>query len=164
MDQTSKDGLSPIANPIVRKLLGRAFLHEDRFTEALHVFINILQEKPDDCDTLLILGNLYRAAGWEEPHPLLPEAVRRLLIHLTPAGTLPGGLANARQAADFLLTPGHTSSLSEWNELQPEELKLMPALVELNIRRAQARGQVETAEALRSLQIILASQAGGQSR
>jgi len=51
------------ANCKVRKLLGRAYLHENRVSEALEVYLGILKDYPDDADVLMILGNLYRLAG-----------------------------------------------------------------------------------------------------
>lgn len=63
MDSAAIDFLSKSPNRKVHKLLGRAYLHENRIEEALDVYLGILRDHPDDPDVLLILGNLYRLAG-----------------------------------------------------------------------------------------------------
>lgn len=63
MDHSAIDFLSKSANRKVRKLLGRAYLRENRIGEALEVYQGLLAEIPDDTDVLMILGNLYRLAG-----------------------------------------------------------------------------------------------------
>jgi tetratricopeptide (TPR) repeat protein len=47
----------------VRKILGRTYLNDNRLSEALDVFVNILMDYPDDLETLLTLGGFYLAAG-----------------------------------------------------------------------------------------------------
>ena len=46
-----------------RKIIGRTYLQEDRLKEAIEIFLGILQDDPEDVDTLLELGNLYLAGG-----------------------------------------------------------------------------------------------------
>ena len=47
----------------VRKILGRTYLNENRLSDALDVFSKILNDYPDDVETLHILGNFYLASG-----------------------------------------------------------------------------------------------------
>jgi tetratricopeptide (TPR) repeat protein len=47
----------------VRKLVGRTYLNENRLEEALEIYSKILQDYPDDVESLLILGNVYLASG-----------------------------------------------------------------------------------------------------
>lgn len=47
----------------VRKILGRTYLNENKLSEALDIFVNILTDYPDDLETLLILGGFYLAAS-----------------------------------------------------------------------------------------------------
>ncbi|GAP09682.1 protein containing tetratricopeptide repeat [Bellilinea caldifistulae] len=65
----------------IRKTLGRSYLDENRVEEAAQLFSAILQDYPDDVDSLVAMGNLYLAAGeggqarrfyeralWLDPH------------------------------------------------------------------------------------------------
>ena len=47
----------------VRKLVGRTYINENRLEEALDIYSKILQDYPDDVESLLILGNIYLASG-----------------------------------------------------------------------------------------------------
>jgi tetratricopeptide (TPR) repeat protein len=47
----------------IRKTLGRSYLDENRVEEAAQLFSAILQDYPDDVDSLVAMGNLYLAAG-----------------------------------------------------------------------------------------------------
>jgi tetratricopeptide (TPR) repeat protein len=46
-----------------RKMMGNTYLNEDRVEEAVKVYAGLLRDYPDDCDSLLVMGNLYLAAG-----------------------------------------------------------------------------------------------------
>jgi tetratricopeptide (TPR) repeat protein len=63
MISSSAGFISKNANRKVRKLLGRAYLRENRINEALEVYLGILKDYPDDADVFVILGNLYRLSG-----------------------------------------------------------------------------------------------------
>ncbi|MDR3578295.1 MAG: tetratricopeptide repeat protein [Anaerolineaceae bacterium] len=43
--------------------MGRTYLNENRLEEALEIYSKILQDYPDDVESLLILGNIYLASG-----------------------------------------------------------------------------------------------------
>lgn len=82
---------TPVAAPDlkVRKMLGRTYLEEHRVEEAVRLFNAILQDYPDDVESLVVLGNLYLAGGdggsarrlyeralWLDPHnPALREQI-----------------------------------------------------------------------------------------
>ncbi len=73
----------------VRKMLGRTYLDEHRIEEAVRLFNAILQDYPDDVDSLVALGNLYLTGGdggsarrlyeralWLDPHnPVLRQQI-----------------------------------------------------------------------------------------
>lgn len=63
MDSSAENLVSKSANRKVRKLLGRAYLLENRMDEALNVYLSILNDYPGDGETYIILGNLYRIGG-----------------------------------------------------------------------------------------------------
>ncbi len=63
MNSFSTDSISKGANRKVRKLLGRAYLRENRIGEAIEVYLGILKDFPGDADVMITLGNLYRLAG-----------------------------------------------------------------------------------------------------
>ncbi len=187
MDSSSTDLSSKSANHKVRKLLGRAYLRENRIREALEVYAGILKDYPNDIDVLYIVGNLYRLSG----SPAAAERLYRRVLQLNPGDRL----AEAQVTGDQAETPaawdvddelsaesidclagrlqqGNTPSMVdeirsaaeersvENNGQQPEDgQQLMPALIELNIRQARAAGFPDLAEALQSLQINLARQA-----
>jgi tetratricopeptide (TPR) repeat protein len=90
IDLPVNDPLSKSANRKVRKLLGRAYLHEDRLEEALEVYLGLLADDADDSYVLTVLGNLYRLAGSLETAGRLYE--RALALD-------PGNLLIRRQAA-----------------------------------------------------------------
>jgi len=46
-----------------RKMMGITYLNEDRVEEAVTIYASLLRDYPDDCDSLLVMGNLYLAAG-----------------------------------------------------------------------------------------------------
>ncbi len=80
MNSYSTDSISKSANRKVRKLLGRAYLRENRIAEALEVYLGILNDFPDDADVLITLGNLYRLAG----SPATAERVYRQVLAANP--------------------------------------------------------------------------------
>jgi tetratricopeptide (TPR) repeat protein len=183
MDSSSTDFSSKVANHRIRKLLGRAYLRENRIREALEVYLGILKDFPNDVDVLYIIGNLYRLAG------NLPAAGRlyQRVLELSPGDRLAEKHAVAREAsastrdAQDVLAGESMETLVEHLQLRnsPSEIEeirnaaeervpdlnghpledvqqLMPALIELNIRQARAAGFLDVAEALQSLQINLA--------
>lgn len=46
-----------------RKMMGNTYLNEDRVEEAVKIYAGLLRDYPDDSDSLLVMGNLYLAAG-----------------------------------------------------------------------------------------------------
>lgn len=71
----SSDGTTKGANQRLRKLLGRAYLRENRISEALEVYLGILRDTPNDVDVLLVLGNLYRLSGQPDAAECLYQRV-----------------------------------------------------------------------------------------
>jgi glycosyltransferase involved in cell wall biosynthesis len=47
----------------IRKTLGRSYMNENRLAEALDVFSKILNDYPNDLETIMILGDIYLASG-----------------------------------------------------------------------------------------------------
>lgn len=87
------DSLSVVTAPDlkIRKKMGRSYLDENRVEEAAQLFSAILQDYPDDVESLVAMGNLYLAAGegdsarrfyeralWLEPHN---ENLRKQIEH-----------------------------------------------------------------------------------
>ncbi len=176
-----------------RKTIARTYLRADRLKDAVEIFLGILQDAPDDVDTLLDLGNLYLASGSgktaarlfrrvlelapertiikkqldlatneedsdlpEEPVSTDSEAIARLLQRLTGESEpiLEREVVNAYEMLQKILTspcPGDevANSLDEIG-------KLLPALIELNIRQARADGKAAVAEALQNVQMNIA--------
>lgn len=88
MDSSTADFISQKANRKVRKLLGRAYLRENRIGEALEVYLGILKDYPDDGDVFIVLGNLYRLAG----SPATAEKLYRRALSGNYCGSLPENL------------------------------------------------------------------------
>lgn len=186
MDPSSGDLPSKNANHKVRRLLGRAYLRENRIPEALEVFLGILKDFPNDADVLFILGNLYRLSGNSAAARLL----YRRVLEISPGDPLAEKQEAATQDEPFrLCDKADVISGNAIEELverlrslntaaQVEEIRsaadertaetngqpledkeqLLPALIELNIRQARAAGSPDLAEALQSLQINLTRQ------
>ncbi len=186
MDSSSTDFSSKGANHKVRRLLGRAYLRENRIREALEVYQGILRDNPNDVDVLFIIGNLYRLAG----NPHAARCLYQRVLELNPGDRLaerqaavvqeePGKPWNvdkvlAAEAIESLVEhlkshniPSEIEAIRNAAEERALDLnghpledvqQLMPALVELNIRQARAAGFLDVAEALQSLQINLARQ------
>lgn len=51
------------ANIKIQKTMARFYINENRFEEALEIYSRILDDRPDDVEVLMVLGNLYLAAG-----------------------------------------------------------------------------------------------------
>jgi len=77
------------ANRKLRQLLGRSYLREDRLKEALDIFLELLDDDPQDGGALLVLGNLYRVCGSCQTAARLYERV----LMLTPGHALVESLA-----------------------------------------------------------------------
>lgn len=172
----------------VRKIMGRTYLNQSKLEEALEVYAGILRDFPDDLDALIVLGNLYLAAGdsrtacsvyrraleidpqnvavsrqlelaeseegggLAEKVPTDPAAIRRLLQRLTgKTGSISD--ADLHQAAELLELILHSPNPAEQVAIHLEEIDdLLPALLELNIRQAEADGRPDLADGLRALQ------------
>ncbi|MEW6503833.1 MAG: tetratricopeptide repeat protein [Chloroflexota bacterium] len=172
----------------IRKTLGRSYLDENRVEEAAQLFSAILQDYPDDVDSLVAMGNLYLAAGegeqarrfyeralWLDPHnddlrrqiekawseswnlqsqplPNDPASVGRLLQRLT-GRQKEISEEELNRAAGLLYRILHAENPArEIAERLDEMDEILPALLEINIRQAQADGNTEIEQALRSLQ------------
>ncbi len=172
----------------IRKTLGRSYLDENRVEEAAQLFSAILQDYPDDVDSLVAMGNLYLAAGegeqarrfyeralWLDPHnddlrrqiekawseswnlqsqplPNDPASVERLLQQLT-GRQKEISEEELNRAAGLLYRILHAENPArEIAERLDEMDEILPALLEINIRQAQADGNTEIEQALRSLQ------------
>jgi len=186
MDSSSTELTTKGANHKVRKLLGRAYLRENRIPEALEVYLGILKDYPNDADVLFVLGNLYRLSG----SLIEAERLYHHVLQLNPGDRLAERLLAADiedptsgcDVSDVLSTvaiehlverlqTGKTPEQVEEIRAAAEERtvesngqshedshQLMPALIELNIRQARAAGYPDLAEALQSLQIHLSRQ------
>lgn len=119
MDSSSPDITSKGANHRLRKLLGRAYLRENRVSEALEVYFGILKDFPNDPDVLLVLGNLYRLSG----NPAAAECLVRRVVALNPGEPLA-----EKQASKF---PEDASAEWDFQEL------LSPLAVQKLIERLQ---------------------------
>lgn len=175
----------------VRKTLGRTCLDENRLEEAAHLFSAILQDYPDDVESLVAMGNLYLAAGqgeqarrfyeralwldpyneelrrriekawsesWElqsEPLPNDPLSVGQLLQRLT-GRQKEIGEDELNHAAGILYRILHAENPAREIAMRLDEMdEILPALLEINIRQAQADGNTEVEQALRALQSTL---------
>lgn len=183
----------------VRKTLGRTYLDENRVEEAAQLFSAILQDYPDDVDSLVAMGNLYLAAGegeqarrfyeralWLDPHN---EELRRQIekawseswnLHNQPLPNDPASVGHLLQrltgrqkeiseeelnrAAGILYRILHAENpAAEIAERLDEMDEILPALLEINIRQAQADGNAEIEEALRALQSAIQTQMAGRN-
>jgi tetratricopeptide (TPR) repeat protein len=189
MDFFTPSSLSRSADRKVRKLLGRSYLRANRLEEALEVFLGILTDYPEDVDVLLVVGNLYRASGSPatamqlyqrvrelrsddglaekqihllsgisaahpaEAAPFAADSIARLVERLHAADVVESGIREAADQLDGFMANDRAAGSN------PQSLRLMPALIELNVRQARAAGQTDLAEALQSLQIHLTRQA-----
>ncbi len=178
----------------IRKTLGRSCLDENRLEEAAQLFSAILQDYPDDVESLAAMGNLYLAAGegeqarrfferalWLDPHneelrrqiekawsaswdlnnpplPSGPADVGRLLQRLT-GRQKEIGEEELNRAAGLLYRILHAENPArEIAERLDEMDEILPALLEINIRQAQADGNAEIEQALRVLQSAIQAQ------
>ncbi len=178
----------------IRKTLGRSYLDENRVEEAAQLFSAILQDYPDDVDSLVAMGNLYLTAGdgeqarrfyeralWIDPHneelrrqiekswseswnlpnqPLPNDAacVGRLLQRLT-GRQKEISEDELNRAAGLLYRILHAENPArEIAERLDEMDEILPALLEINIRQAQADGNAEVEQALRALQSAIHTQ------
>jgi glycosyltransferase involved in cell wall biosynthesis len=177
----------------IRKVLGKTYLNENRLADALDVFSRILEDYPEDKETLHILGNIYLASGdgrtaktiylrasQLEPQnevirrqillaeemggddaesiPTDVSAVGRLLQRLTgaPQPVSETDILRAASLLERILASEHPADLV--TQHLDEIDQLLPALIELNIRQAQADGLPDLAESLRHLQINIQNQ------
>jgi tetratricopeptide (TPR) repeat protein len=89
----------------------------------------------------------------EEPVPTEPAAVTRLLQRLT-GKNQPIPDEEILQAAEMLRAILHSSNPANEVASHLDEIdRLLPALIELNIRQARADGKLQLAEALQNLQL-----------
>lgn len=99
------------------------------------------------------------AAGWNETTALAPATLSRLEERLICMDS-PEGRQAVCEAADVLDRLASADRASRPLGKMPEVLqRLMPALIEQNVRQARSDGLVDLAEALQSLQINLTLQA-----
>lgn len=175
----------------IRKTLGRTCLDENRLEEAAQLFSAILQDYPDDVDSLVAMGNLYLAAGqgeqarrfyeralWLDPHneelrrqiekawseswnlqneplPNDPASVGQLLQRLT-GRQKEIGEEELNRAAGILYRILHAENPAQEIAARLDEMdEILPALLEINIRQAQADGNAEVEQALCALQSTL---------
>ena len=175
----------------VRKTLGRTCLDENRLEEAAQLFSAILQDYPDDVDSLVAMGNLYLAAGqgeqarrfyeralWLDPHneelrrqiekawseswnlqneplPNDPASVGQLLQRLT-GRQKEIGEEELNRAAGVLYRILHAENPAREIAARLDEMdEILPALLEINIRQAQADGNAEVELSLRAVQSTL---------
>ncbi len=171
----------------IRKVLGKTYLNENRLADALDVFSRILEDYPEDVETLHILGNIYLASGdgrtaktiYQRASQLEPqnEVFRRQILLADEMGgddteSIPTDVSAVARLLQRLT--GDSQPISETDILRAASLlerivasdhpadlvakhldeidQLLPALIELNIRQAQADGFTELAESLRHLQ------------
>ncbi len=139
MDSSTADFISQKANRKVRKLLGRAYLRENRIGEALEVYLGILKDYPDDGDVLIVLGTLYRLAG-------SPAAAEKLYRR-----ALAGSHCNPQ--AENLLQNLQTEGHELWQVV--DELD-EPALTELVERLQRKQSPAEVDEIRMSAEHLLA--------
>ncbi len=186
MDLSTVDFPPKNANHKIRRLLGRAYLRENRIPEALEVYLGILKDDPNDVDALFILGTLYRLSG----NARAAGQLFRRVLEINPGDHLAETQAALVKEEDCLIdeaggpvsskaienlgaqlqtlhTPEFMDAIraaadertGEMNGQPLEDVQqLMPALIELNIRQARAAGYPDLAEALQSLQIHLTRQ------
>lgn len=181
----------------IRKVLGKTYLNENRLADALDVFSRILEDYPEDVETLHILGNIYLASGdgrtaktiylrasqlepqnevihrqillaeetgggVAESIPTDVSAVGRLLQRLTgaPQPVSETDILRAASLLELILASEHPADLVAQHLDEIDQL--LPALIELNIRQAQADGFPELAASLRHLQTNIQSQITGR--
>ncbi len=132
MNSFSPESISKGANRKVRKLLGRAYLRENRIGEALEVYLGILKDFPGDADVLIILGNLYRLAG----SPGTAEWIYRQVLKANPEDRL----------VEKHLALVHADTCREWEVDDALCDESMARLVE----RLQSRNTLEQVEAIRA--------------
>lgn len=181
----------------IRKVLGKTYLNENHLADALDVFSRILEDYPEDVETLHILGNIYLAGGdgrtaktiylrasQLEPQnevirrqillaeemgggdaesvPTDVSAVGRLLQRLTgsPQPISENDILRAASLLERIIASEHPAELvvKHLDEID----QLLPALIELNIRQAQADGVPDLAESLRRLQTNVQNQMAGR--
>jgi len=125
------------ANLKVRKLLGRAYLRENRIGEALEVYLGILSDYPDDADVLIILGNLYGLSGSPATAGLLYQRV----------------LAANPEAAQVIkqIQAAQEQTNREWEPADPLSEETIACLVD----RLQARTGPDRAAEIRTSAEIL---------
>lgn len=141
-------------------ILGNFYLASGDGKTAKKIYLRAQQLDPKNraVQRQIELAEEISDAGIEEPIPTELPAVSRLLQRLTGREqSIPE--EDIFRAAELLDKIVHSESPAELVALHLDEIdELMPALIELNIRQAQADGQPELAESLRSLQVNIGLQ------
>jgi tetratricopeptide (TPR) repeat protein len=137
MISSSADFISKGANRKVRKLLGRAYLRENRISEALEVYLGILKDYPGDPDVMIVLGNLYRLSG----SPSTAENLYRRVLDGNPEDHL----------AEKQALKAREQTYREWETGDP----LSAEAVECLVSRLQAKKSADQVEEIRASAEIL---------
>lgn len=141
-------------------ILGNFYLASGDGKTAKKIYLRAQQLDPKNraVQRQIELAEEISDSGIEEPVPTELPAVSRLLQRLTGREqSIPE--EDILRAAELLDKIVHSERPAELVALHLDEIdELMPALIELNIRQAQADGQFEIAESLRSLQVNIGLQ------
>ncbi len=160
MTPNSQEILSKTARRKVSLLLILSYLREERAVDALQTLKDVLTECPQDPDALMVLGVLYAAALPDQDQKrVLPAGAVQMLIDIFQTLEESEQHAASAAAAQLLDSLPMEARRADTNAALTDDMRrLMPALIERNIRRARASGEVDAAEALRSLEIALLRQ------
>lgn len=135
-------------------ILGNFYLASGDGKTAQKIYQRALQLEPDNkaIQRQVRLAEEAGDTGMEEPIPTDLPAVTRLLQRLSGVQTISEN--DIIRAATLLEKIVNSDNPAQLVALHLDEIdELLPALIELNIRQAQADGRPELAESLRNLQI-----------
>ena len=135
-------------------ILGNFYLASGDGKTAQKIYQRALQLEPDNkaIQRQVRLAEEAGDTGTEEPIPTDLPAVTRLLQRLSGVQTISEN--DIIRAATLLEKIVNSDNPAQLVALHLDEIdELLPALIELNIRQAQADGRPELAESLRNLQI-----------
>ncbi len=136
-------------------ILGNCYLASGDGKTAKNLYLRVKKLDPENknIERQIAMAEEIEDIGSEEPAPTDMAAVARLLQRLT-GKTMAIDENDIVRAAFLLDKIIHSDNPAELVSRHLDEInELMPALIELNIRQAQADGKPDLAQALRALQL-----------